>query len=71
MVEPLLLTVESACERLQLSRSRMYLLLASGEIDSVHVGGRRMIIPDALAAYVAKLIEEQSDGEPRRVEIEA
>ena len=71
MAEPLLLTVDSACERLQVGRSLMYALLLQGAVRSVKVGRRRLIPVAALEEYVTELIKGQADGEPRRVEIEA
>jgi len=52
--ERLLLTVVEAARRLEISRSRFYELLASGEIDSIHVGRLRRIPADALSDYVER-----------------
>lgn len=51
----LLLNPEDAAEALAVSRSRLYELLAAGEIDSVQIGRSRRIPAEALAAYVDRL----------------
>jgi excisionase family DNA binding protein len=59
----LLLTAEEAAEELRIGRTRMYALIASGEVVSVKVGGSRRVPYDELAAYIKRLVAEQS-GEP-------
>ena len=44
----------------------MYELLASGTIESVKVGKRRLIPEEALLAFVAQLRSEQTDSTPAR-----
>jgi excisionase family DNA binding protein len=51
----LLLTPERAAERLDIGRTRLYELLAAGEIESVKVGRSRRIPAAALAHYVERL----------------
>jgi len=51
----LLLTVEEAAESLRLSRTAIFALIKSGELDSVQIGHRRRISLSALTAYVAAL----------------
>lgn len=48
----LLLPVEVVANRLSLSRSRVYELLASGELPSIRIGRSRRIRRDDLIAYV-------------------
>lgn len=55
----LLLTVEAAAKELSIGRTRMYDLIGTGEIASVKVGGSRRVPYDELAAYVARLVDEQ------------
>lgn len=57
----MLLTPERAAERLDISRTTVYALLASGELDSVKIGRSRRIPTEALAAYVDRL-RSQSVG---------
>jgi excisionase family DNA binding protein len=63
MTTTLLLTAEEAAEELRIGRTRMYALIASGEVISVKVGGSRRVPYDELAAYVKRLVAEQS-GDP-------
>ena len=55
-----LLTVEEAAARLSFSRTRVYALIKSGDIDSVRVGRLRRIPADAVLHYAARLVAEQS-----------
>lgn len=59
----LLNEIPEACERTGLRRSKMYELLASGEIESVKIGKRRLIPEEALENFVARL-RGQSSGTP-------
>ena len=53
--EPLLYTPEEAAAALRIGRTRLYQLLASGEIASIKLGGSRRITPAALRSYVEEL----------------
>lgn len=59
-----LLSVEDAAEQLALSRTRVYNLIKTGEIVSVRIGRLRRVPVEALAAYTARLIAEQSHSRP-------
>jgi excisionase family DNA binding protein len=59
-MDELLVTVEGGARRIHLGRSKMYELIASGEIESVRIGKARRIPIAALEAYVARLRREQS-----------
>lgn len=48
----LLLTVVEAARRLEISRSLLYELMASGDIESIHVGRLRRVPAHALTEYV-------------------
>ncbi len=50
--EPLLLTTAQAAERLGISRSLLYELLATGDIESMTIGRLRRIPADALTTYI-------------------
>jgi excisionase family DNA binding protein len=64
---PLLLTVERAAERLELSRTKVYELIADGELESIKIGGSRRVPAAALHDYVERLRAEQSGAEPAPV----
>ena len=59
--EPLLYRVDPAAQRLGVSRSRLYELLASGVIASVKIGRSRRIPADALHKYVNGLTGATGD----------
>jgi excisionase family DNA binding protein len=52
---PLVLTINSAAERLGISRSLMYALIQSGEVESVRIGRLRRVPTEALSEYVTAL----------------
>lgn len=60
----LLYTPAEAAEVLGFSRSRLYRLLATGEIESVQVGGVRRVPADALVSYVGALRDTRASGGP-------
>lgn len=57
---PLLLTPERAADRLEVGRTKIYELMASGDIESVKVGRLRRVPAAALQEYVERLRGEQS-----------
>lgn len=59
-----LLTVEEAAARLRIGRTKTFALVSSGAIESVTIGRRRLIPPEAVAAYVAAL---RSANQPANV----
>ena len=52
---PAAFTVAGAVTYSGLSRSRLYELMRAGDIASFHVGGRRMILREALDTFFANL----------------
>jgi excisionase family DNA binding protein len=52
-LDPRLLTVPQAAEHLGVSRSKLYELIAAGEITTVRVGRARRIAPADLASFIA------------------
>jgi excisionase family DNA binding protein len=48
-------TVETALERLCISRAKGYELIASGELRSVKIGRRRLIPESAIVEFIARL----------------
>lgn len=58
--ERVLLTVKEAAERLGVGRTTAYALVASGELESVRIGNLRRIHVDAVHAYAARLVANNS-----------
>ena len=54
----LLVRVEEAATLLSLSRSKVYALMAAGELHSVTIGRSRRIPMEALTDYVANLRQQ-------------
>lgn len=61
--ERLLYRPDEAARVIGVSRSRLYELLASGEIRSVKIGRSRRVLGDALRGYVRHLQEIESADE--------
>ncbi|HEV2640234.1 MAG TPA: helix-turn-helix domain-containing protein [Actinocrinis sp.] len=53
--EPLLYTLPEAAAALRISRTKLYELLDSQEIESIHIGRSRKIPAEALWMYVEQL----------------
>jgi excisionase family DNA binding protein len=53
MIEKLGYSVEEAAETMGIGRTTVYELLGSGELDSIKVGRRRVILADDIRAYFA------------------
>jgi excisionase family DNA binding protein len=53
-MDKLLLTPEQAAELLSISRSKLYELIARGELDSVRIGASRRVPTAALEDFVAR-----------------
>jgi excisionase family DNA binding protein len=51
----LVYTIDEAAAALRISRTKLYELLADGQIESIHIGRSRKIPADALRAYLARL----------------
>jgi excisionase family DNA binding protein len=56
---PLLYTIPEAAHVLRISRTKLYELLDTGEIESIHIGRSRKIPADSLRSYVSRLRTEQ------------
>lgn len=55
MEQVLLLTPEEAARALSISRSKLYELLADGQLESVRIGALRRIPVEALNSFIAQL----------------
>ena len=51
----LLLSPVQAARRLGIGRSTLYLLLGDGQLESVHIGARRLVPVDGLERFVERL----------------
>ena len=60
-VPPLLLTPVQAAAVLGISRTRIFALLARGDIESVQIGRSRRVPVVALEAFVAQLRQSSAD----------
>lgn len=58
-MDRLLLRPIEAAEAIGVGRSRMYELLASGELPSIRIGGSVRVPVDALRAWIARQLETQ------------
>ena len=54
----LLLTIQEAAESLGVGRTKLYQLIASGELDTVSIGRARRITVESVEAFVLRLQEE-------------
>ena len=61
-MEKLLLRPEEVAAATGLGRTKIYELLALGEIESVTCGRRRLIPADSVSAFVARLRENSGRG---------
>jgi excisionase family DNA binding protein len=54
-VERLVYTIQEAAAVLRISRTKLYDLMAAGEVESIHIGRSRRIPADVLRSYVSGL----------------
>jgi len=59
-MEKLLLTPEEAAKALSIGRSKVYELLASGELESLRIGASRRITVVALDAFIERCRQRNS-----------
>lgn len=50
-----LLAITEAARRLGIGKTKLYELLADGQLETVHVGKRRLVVAESVAAYVERL----------------
>ncbi|MAO92891.1 MAG: hypothetical protein CMM78_04225 [Rhodospirillaceae bacterium] len=53
--QPSLVSVRDAAHRLGIGRTRFYELLNCGEIESVHLGSRRLILCSSIDQFIERL----------------
>ena len=66
-VEKLLYTPVEAAQALGVSRSTVYVLMASGDLPSVRIGSSRRIPADGLRRYVTLLRSDNQSGRQWKV----
>ena len=59
----LLLSPVQAAKRLGIGRSTLYLLLGDGQLESVHIGARRLVPVEGLERFVERLRRGDLDGD--------
>ena len=65
MHQSILYTVPQAAQMLQVSRSTLYRLIATGELETLSVRGTRRIRPAAIERYVDNLQRMQRERQVR------
>jgi len=60
----LLLSPVQAARRLGIGRSTLYLLLADGQLESLHIGARRLVPVEGLEPFVERLRRRELDADP-------
>ena len=63
-VSPLLLRVPEACEVLAVGRSTIYVLMAQGDLDVVHIGRSVRITAESIVACVERRTRRPVPVEP-------
>ena len=58
VTEPLLLRVDEVARALALGRSKVYELIASGELPSITIGAARRVPAEALGRWIAEHVAE-------------
>ena len=61
-MDKLLLRPVEAAEAIGIGRSKMYELLASGELPSIRIGGSVRVPIDALRAWIARQLAEPTEA---------
>jgi len=62
-MERLLLRPVEAAEAIGIGRSKVYELLASGELPSIRIGGSVRVPVDALRAWIARQLGEPTEAD--------
>jgi excisionase family DNA binding protein len=56
---PPLLTIEEAAALLKIGRTNTYGLVMGGEIQSVKIGRRRLVVTASIVAFIDRLLDQQ------------
>jgi excisionase family DNA binding protein len=60
MQEAITLSIPDAASTLGIGRTSLYGLLRAGELETVQIGGRRVVVADSIRNYVDRLRDEQN-----------
>ena len=55
MIDPRLVTIDEACERLSIGRSTFYSLRNEGSIKVKKIGSKTLVLSDELTRYINQL----------------
>lgn len=61
--EPIAVRIEEAARLIGISRGALYPLVMSGEIPSMRVGARRLVLVSGLRAWAESRSREQMEGQ--------
>ncbi len=61
-MEKLLLRPTEAADAIGIGRSKVYELLASGELPSIRIGGSVRVPVDALRAWIARQLAQRTEA---------
>jgi excisionase family DNA binding protein len=62
VAEPLLLRVEEVARALAIGRSKVYELIASGQLPSITIGSARRVPTEALQKWIAEHVDAGAAG---------
>ena len=62
VTEPLLLRVEEVARALAICRSKVYQLIASGDLPSMTIGSARRVPTQALQKWIAEHVDASAAG---------
>lgn len=51
-IQPISMRVNDACRYIGISRSTLYILIASGEIEIIKLGASTLVLTDSLKRYI-------------------
>ena len=62
MEDKLLISVNDACASLDLGRTKLYELINAGELETVTVGDRRLVVCSSLQEFVERLRQPEPNS---------
>ena len=58
LIEPIAIPIPQACNFIGVGRSTMYKLINTGEVETIAIGKRRLIVVESLKSLVASKTNE-------------